>query len=482
MANLVVRKVVYSGDQYSFDASFDYGLNIVEGENGHGKTTLVYLLYYALGGRVEAFSEEAHKHQEVYNDTNNYVEVTLEIAATLYTVRRFLKDNKIAVTELEQVVLYDIVRRGDNKVFSDWLLDKLQIEVFSVYLGSIDWKINFMDLMRLMYYDQSDFIGDIMKTPDNTANFVNDSAVIRQAIFEILIGFSSSQYYAAYNKLREIEKERNFRKDTLESYGRIVEAIRAKSGWEDINTSHLAQRKSLLSQRVRALEDAVQIEKKAVRPNDSRNSEIQEVKKELLVLEERQLQNDQKRHSLEKQLKELNVLNSDTKVEIENISKILYTHSVLDMFHSNTCPICLRQVSRESNKCICGNEISPEEYTVLFYEAEEYQDILKAKTKSLSTIEEAIGEVSDEVARCVRDGELFLSEAAKIRDRLGTIIQDYDARYDNSKIVEMTQTAMAAKQEIVQIDQQIEVENQLMSYQTAFDKIDEELHLSEEHS
>ena len=80
MGRLAIRRVVYSGDKYSFESPYlNDGIVIMEGVNGHGKSTFMNLIYYGLGGRVQAFNKnddnDSKKHNEIFYDTNNYVEI-----------------------------------------------------------------------------------------------------------------------------------------------------------------------------------------------------------------------------------------------------------------------------------------------------------------------------------------------------------------------------------------------------------------------
>ena len=82
MGRLAVRRVVYSGKNYSFESPYlNDGIVIMEGVNGHGKSTFMDLIYYGLGGRVPAFNksdeDSSSKHNEIYNDENNYVEIEI---------------------------------------------------------------------------------------------------------------------------------------------------------------------------------------------------------------------------------------------------------------------------------------------------------------------------------------------------------------------------------------------------------------------
>ena len=76
MGRLAVRRVVYSGEKYSFESPYlNDGLVIMEGVNGHGKSTFMNLIYYGFGGRVQSFNKHddnvSNKHNEICNDKNS---------------------------------------------------------------------------------------------------------------------------------------------------------------------------------------------------------------------------------------------------------------------------------------------------------------------------------------------------------------------------------------------------------------------------
>ena len=52
MGRLAVRRVSYIGDDYYFESPhLNDGIVILEGENGHGKSTFMDMIYFALGGK-----------------------------------------------------------------------------------------------------------------------------------------------------------------------------------------------------------------------------------------------------------------------------------------------------------------------------------------------------------------------------------------------------------------------------------------------
>ena len=104
MGRLTIKKVVYQGDNYYYESpDFNDGLNIIVGYNGNGKTTLMNLIYYGLGGSVIEFnksSEKENKHKEIFYDDNNYVRLYVEINGKLYILTRYFAENYIFVTDI----------------------------------------------------------------------------------------------------------------------------------------------------------------------------------------------------------------------------------------------------------------------------------------------------------------------------------------------------------------------------------------------
>src|SRR5690242_10284835 len=100
MATFLINKVKYTGENYSFETpKLSSGLNIIEGENGKGKSTFFNLIYYCLSGSVDEFKPDSkEKHFEITNDKENYVELEIEIDSEKFILRRYLNANDIWIT------------------------------------------------------------------------------------------------------------------------------------------------------------------------------------------------------------------------------------------------------------------------------------------------------------------------------------------------------------------------------------------------
>ena len=91
----------------------------------------------------------------------------------------------------------------------------------------------------------------------------------------------------------------------------------------------------------------------------------------------------------------IEVVNS-INLDLERISKVLFTHQNLELFSSDTCPYCLTHVSRVSGHCVCGNKVDENDYQRFFYSTSEYIEIYTSKRKSFETVKMAADDIDNE--------------------------------------------------------------------------------------
>jgi DNA repair exonuclease SbcCD ATPase subunit len=243
MGKLLINKVIYKGENYHFESpDLNGGLNIIEGKNGNGKSTFMNLIYFGLSGKVDEFTpSNKETHAEITKDKNNSVTLEVTINDSKYIFIRFINSNDITVLpEKGEAKAFAINRsKIEKEVFSDWMLGQLGITPVEVFQGMNSSKINFRDLLRLVYHNQELNPKKIFK-PADLENFISDSELIRKIIFELLIGKTFSEYYSTLAKFKETEKERNVAKSMLEEY---VAFTKSGATGEDMNLVFLKKAK-----------------------------------------------------------------------------------------------------------------------------------------------------------------------------------------------------------------------------------------------
>src|SRR5690606_20770780 len=110
-----------------------------------GKTAFNDLVYFGLGGRAPKFDRsDDERHAEVTSDSENFVELEIEIDDGEYILRRSIGRNEIGVLSRGEKVprVFNVHPQhvvGDESVFSDWLLERLQIKSVQLFQGSRIW-------------------------------------------------------------------------------------------------------------------------------------------------------------------------------------------------------------------------------------------------------------------------------------------------------------------------------------------------------
>lgn len=439
MGRLAIRRVVYSGDKYSFESPYlNDGIVIMEGVNGHGKSTFMNLIYYGLGGRIQAFNKnddnDSKKHNEIFYDTNNYVELLIEIDDEKYELTRYIGDNLIFVVgEDEKVRETCVLRNQSNEhtmVFSDWILGKLNINVFDIVQGTRSFKLNFTDLLRLVYHDQETEVDKVYKEADNS-NFLSDSLEIRKAIFEILLGKTYNDYYSTLGQYKLTMKELEKAQAVMDSYDEFLGEVL------DYDLANVVHINSMISENQEMIEK-VQIEREIASREQGNSDEIWQLigqQKKELILNQHKLEEWESAKNLTVQsIDKILYLIDESEKELSEIEKIRLVNKKLKLFTPNTCPYCLREVEREKGKCICGNDIEEEQYEKFFYTDEEYLDILKVKKKSIQSLEQLLERKSQRLKIIIGHIEKAEQSIEKIRLYIDELTKDIATNYNSAYI------------------------------------------------
>lgn len=432
MGNLIIKKVNYYGDKYYFESTeFDSGINVIEGDNGSGKSTLCYFIEFALGGNIKVFSHDNQdeKYKRIANDKNNYIELVIEIDAEQYVLQRYINKNDIFIKfKNAQVKQYCVLRNHCTKeVFSDWLLDKLNIKRFELSLGTTNWFFNFNDVYRLLNYDQDTSPQKIFKSP-NSENFVTDSLIIRKSIFETIMGKDSDEYFLKFNELNSAKLERQEAKYILDEFEKQNPELNLSLKAVNIERDDLLEQiEKLVTSRNEYQKDHIKI--------DDKFKQIEEKKSKLIKL---QIENSRKNIDTRSLVIEKEKIEKLLKVhenEIASINKSIFTHEKLNLFDFEVCPFCANEVIKQDKKCLCGNDISENNYEKFLYDTSEYKEILKHKEKTLESIFFSLKSYSDDINKI--DEELKANE--KQIEELNTFIKSAinSIEYSgNSKIIE----------------------------------------------
>lgn len=492
MASLRIRQVIYSGQEYEYKSPLlDNNIVLIEGDNGTGKSTLCNLIYFGLGGRVKEFRQDSDKkHKEITSDVDNYVELYISIDNQSYLLRRFFSGNDITIapfvekeikTQSGSQIVFDVQERAQDTVIlpvyrredepytvSDWVLEKLGIAVVELYQGYKNFKINFTDLMRLIYHDQQPDPEFIYKKLDGKSNFVTDSETLRKAIFELLVGDAFSEFYEAIVAVKKAEQEKALAKSLVDEYTSLADKLRGKE--ELRNTTFLQEEIREKESQLDKLHAARNAFKSNRESSSTLDPNIERLKDSVLKSELALSEIGERLVGLFDERYRLVSVRDDTVDEIGQIQKIIHTHKQLNLFSSDTCPYCLANVDRAEGHCVCGATIEEEQYERFFYSAKEYNDLLKTKTKSLSTIELALTGCNDEVSHLEASRRELEKKAYSEKEKLRALLEKLDQPIDLESINELDDKILDTRQEIAHLVLAVETESKLETLQKDYDR------------
>lgn len=474
MGRLKIEKLFYEGDKYYYESpDFEDGINIIEGENGSGKSTFSNLLSFSLGNYVREFDQkEIKKHTEIVNDKNNYVLVVVSINGERYKLKRFFNDNKIFVQENGEIQDYLIHRpHSDIKIFSDWMLEKLGIPVVEFYQGTVQSKLNFSDLFRLIYYDQKTVPEKIYKESRNDGNFVSDSEFMRKVIFQMLMGHEFSEFYQLIGEYNKVKRRKIDLKAKEEGFIDIANEF----GYGNLHKDKIGDIKNLIEEKEIQL-DRLDIYEEELNTEVQKPSEsiekVRVLKRELIDNELSIEDTLNKINRVYREINNIKILRENTILEVTQIKKIILTHEELNLFSPDTCPYCLNKVEREEGHCICGKEVSESEYEKFFYSTDEYLAILKSKQKSVQTLDIAIQSCNDELALLNKELANYKENKQRLHKLISESKLDVERNTNVALIKEVLQKKNTLKEEIVSLKQYYKVKKN-------FDVIAKELSLAE---
>lgn len=433
MARLAIRQLLYSGDQFEFSSpQIPDGVVVIEGENGTGKSTFSDLIYFCLGGMVSKFKRDGRaKHREITSDTNNYAELHVSIDDKHFKLKRFIGSNDVAVfTPTEVVDVFPILRSKDTKTtFSDWMLEQLGIDGFTLYFGRHKGKISFTDLLRLIYHDQAQDANKIYKALESE-NFVSDSTTFRKAIFEVLVGKSFSDYYAALEELTKIEQERTEIRGAIAAFASTMEKFGKIEDW---NTVRIKEELTSIESQLNKLHSMREDLRKNQSVGDS-SSVLSDLRREI---ENNQLEQTEVQDELNKtysELGNLHLLKRNLILEVTHLRKIIFAHDQLSLFSPDTCPYCLSEVTRAQGKCICGTPVDESSYERFFYSTAEYLNILKSKQKNVDTVDRGITSCEEQVSELKARLSQLQTELTTYQSKISTAVANKTSAIDFSKL------------------------------------------------
>ncbi|MGL5126417.1 MAG: hypothetical protein ACRC6U_10635 [Fusobacteriaceae bacterium] len=221
-----INKLILEGKNYKRTLLFEEGLNIIQGDFMSGKSLVLELIKFCLGGKKEKMNKDSHIELFNYCDTL-YLEITSNTQD--YTIMRHLKkDNdsiNLYICDFKSISNY-VPKKYSVNDFCDFLYDLLNITKIFLMKNKqhskekIVEKMSFRDVFRYIYVPQHEF---------GTNNFLGSTDYFKKnknlKTCEILLGLNTSNNEKNNSKLIELENSSVKNLKIIEGFKQHIENI-----------------------------------------------------------------------------------------------------------------------------------------------------------------------------------------------------------------------------------------------------------------
>lgn len=350
----VKRLLVLKSGQAVYDQGFQIGVNIIRGDNGTGKTTIMDLLYFALGAELTDWTKEQESCDgtmvEVLLNYHSYVlrrEISESGKSAMYFFEGTVDD---AMKDSEHWLRYPNMRSADTHSYSQQLFDLLNLPTHKTDDSK---NLTMHQILRLMYVDQ---LSETTRLLKEDKKYDNDS--MRRAIGEYLLGIDDLE---AHN----IRQELSLANRAFDAVNSELKAIYRFVGSNDAilrNNQIDAEIARLNSETDQLEEERVKVRQQKYEVLDAKLRErIQLVNKDLESLSVREYELKQRKDEIATELVDTSLfLNSliDRKAALEQ-SRV--SSDAIGNLIFKYCPACLTPLDThvEEGHCVlCKSDLA----------------------------------------------------------------------------------------------------------------------------
>ncbi|NOR69728.1 MAG: AAA family ATPase [Methylomarinum sp.] len=343
---MVNQLIITKGDSQVYNEKFHGGVNIIRGKNSSGKSTIADFIFYALGGDLKKWKEEASSCDFTY------IEVSL--SGKIFSLRREIREsskagmdifdgsiNDALLSNISSWLRYPYAATANKESFYQAILKELGIPYTKSNEAS---SITLHQLLRLMYVDQ-------MTSLDRLFKFDHfDNASKRKAIGELLIGLSDLELYEYRlqvqklesfldNKIKEIQTLHKFFAEEIKTSDEIDQEI-------DENNKEIYDLEQSLEDSTNALS------------NEDENSLAPKLRKEIKELQNKNRELRDHHISISFEITDSERFIDSLNLRLEAIEDSSRAIDALSNIGYQYCPSCFEQVElHDSKHCdLCGSE------------------------------------------------------------------------------------------------------------------------------
>lgn len=343
----VERLVIYSKGKVVYDQLFNTGVNIIRGWNTTGKSTIIELLVYGLGGEFKDWNEHQSKC--------DYVVTQIRINSFVLTLKREIDDSgRASMHVLDGTIDGSLESQDSWQVFPSrrsaekFSFSQKLFEVLGLPQHKTDESKNLTmhQILRLIYVNQ---LTSTEKLLNDEPSF--DNASTRQAIGEYLLGLDDLESHNLRQDLLLANKK-------FEKANGELQAIFKMFGGDATSINRVALESEIkeANENIKTTLDTIE----NIKNNHSNNLD-EKAKRRLIQLQEEIETKNEQLVSIENERYKINVELVDTKqfldsleYRIESLSQSKAIHNELGSIEFKYCPSCFSVLERNHNHAACS--------------------------------------------------------------------------------------------------------------------------------
>jgi hypothetical protein len=354
---IFIHKIVIHGLENSYEAEFKDGINLIWGDMDCGKSSILNLIDYCLGGSNETltYGEILAKGRVAYLEVDlngNVITFERPILDSSAPVKAYRVPYSSILTTYPALLSADSKKSLPDGWISDFILDALGIPKVSIkesrYRDDADSdRLSFRDLMKLMYLKQTKVGADSLLNHGNPAVF-SKNVEIQKFIYNI-----HDDKLAALNKELQLEaQELRQLQETETSISKFLKDVNITTNEPDKSEDSITSSELTLTE----LEES----SAKLKSDYKFSSAISlEMAREIVQMRSRLSQVKTERLEIEKQHKNFANLKNTYQSDLESLKLSKLTRASIsnrDIINSTLpCPLCSSEISLASPQITDGD-------------------------------------------------------------------------------------------------------------------------------
>ncbi|KJF86994.1 hypothetical protein [Photobacterium phosphoreum] len=342
------RFVAIRNNRIMYDQLFHDGINVIRGEHSVGKSTLLDLIFYSLGGEL--------KEKEWKSPLTQYEKVIIEVTIgtrTLTLSRQIETNNKKPYINVFEGNLDDALlnhnkwlplgpSRSENKMsFSEFLFEALG---WGQSITSEHNNLTMHQILRLLYLSQTSNSTNILRSEPHL-----DKESTRQAIGDFLLGLDDLSLYEIRQNIWKLRRSIEQKNSDIKSYRRLLnidESTTIENIQENIKIIHDKLSLSILEKKDKLNEASPYMPNGFSEKIMNTSKNIAELTKDIKYLSE-------KEQYINSEITDCMLFSKSLQFRIKSLNESKNTFVVLGEMSFNYCPSCFSTISENENATTC---------------------------------------------------------------------------------------------------------------------------------